>query len=74
MANKRIYHSVKLYFPKVAPLPSSKIAIPNFLPTTERLGDVDTHIRKSFEEAVDLSADSLERLLLKRKGRIRTHI
>ncbi len=29
---------------------------------------------KSFEEAVDLSAESLERLLLKRKGRIRTHI
>jgi hypothetical protein len=41
----------KYYFPKVAPFPSSKIAIPDFLPTTERLGDVDTHIRKSFEEA-----------------------
>ncbi|MBN9283239.1 MULTISPECIES: ribosome-associated translation inhibitor RaiA [Flavobacterium] len=29
---------------------------------------------KTFEEALDLSVDSLERLLLKRKGRIRTHI
>ncbi|MFC5193334.1 hypothetical protein ACFPIK_16295 [Algoriphagus aquatilis] len=41
----------KFYFPKVAPFPSSKIAIPDFLPATERLGDVDTHIRKSFEAA-----------------------
>lgn len=29
---------------------------------------------KSFEEAVDSSADALERLLLKRKEKIRTHI
>ncbi|CAM3638455.1 ribosome hibernation protein YhbH [Flavobacterium saliperosum S13] len=29
---------------------------------------------KTFEEAVDLSVDSLERLLLKRKEKIRTHI
>lgn len=29
---------------------------------------------KTFEEAVDLSAESLERLLLKRKEKIRTHI
>ena len=29
---------------------------------------------KSFEEAVELSAESLERLLLKRKEKIRTHI
>lgn len=28
---------------------------------------------KSFEEAVDLSVDSLERLLLKRKDKIRAH-
>ncbi|HEX5743360.1 MAG TPA: RNA polymerase subunit sigma-54, partial [Flavobacteriaceae bacterium] len=28
----------------------------------------------TFEEAVDLSVDSLERLLLKRKEKIRTHI
>lgn len=41
----------KFYFPKVAPFPSAKIAIPDFLPATERLGDVDTHIRKSFEAA-----------------------
>ena len=41
----------KFYFPKVAPFPSSKIAIPDFLPTTEQLGDVDKHIRKSFEAA-----------------------
>lgn len=41
----------KFYFPKVAPFPSSKIAIPDFLPTTERLGDVDQHIRESFEAA-----------------------
>lgn len=41
----------KFYFPKVAPFPSAKIAIPDFLPTTERLGDVDDFIRKSFEQA-----------------------
>jgi putative sigma-54 modulation protein len=29
---------------------------------------------KTFEEAVDMAADSLERLLLKRKEKIRTHI
>ncbi|MBN8566579.1 ribosome-associated translation inhibitor RaiA [Flavobacterium filum] len=29
---------------------------------------------KSFEEAVDSSAESLERLLLKRKEKIRTHL
>lgn len=29
---------------------------------------------KSFEEAVELSTESLERLLLKRKEKIRTHI
>ena len=29
---------------------------------------------KTFEEAVDLSSESLERLLLKRKEKIRTHI
>lgn len=29
---------------------------------------------KSFEEAVELAADSLERLLVKRKEKIRTHI
>lgn len=29
---------------------------------------------KTFEAAVDLAADSLERLLLKRKEKIRTHI
>ena len=29
---------------------------------------------KSFEEAVELSAESVERLLLKRKEKIRTHI
>jgi putative sigma-54 modulation protein len=29
---------------------------------------------KTFEEAVELSAESLERLLLKRKEKIRTHI
>ena len=29
---------------------------------------------KTFEEAVELAADSLERLLLKRKEKIRTHI
>ena len=29
---------------------------------------------KTFEEAVDLSVDSLERLLLKRKEKIRAHI
>jgi putative sigma-54 modulation protein len=30
--------------------------------------------RKSFEEAVELSAESLERMLLKRKEKIRAHI
>jgi putative sigma-54 modulation protein len=29
---------------------------------------------KTFEEAIELSADSLERLLIKRKEKIRTHI
>jgi putative sigma-54 modulation protein len=29
---------------------------------------------KTFEEAIELSAESLERLLLKRKEKIRTHI
>ena len=29
---------------------------------------------KSFEEAVELSAESLERLLVKRKEKVRTHI
>ena len=29
---------------------------------------------KTFEEAVELSAESLERLLLKRKEKLRTHI
>lgn len=29
---------------------------------------------KTFEEAIDLASDSLERLLLKRKEKIRTHI
>ena len=51
MGSPRPSQSDKFYFPKVAPLPSSKIAIPNFLPTTERLGDVDIHVRRSFEEA-----------------------
>lgn len=29
---------------------------------------------KTFEEAIDLSADSLERLLLKRKDKVKAHI
>lgn len=51
MGSPRPSQSDKFYFPKVAPFPSTKIAIPDFLPTTEQLGDVDEHIRKSFESA-----------------------
>ncbi|WP_289029860.1 hypothetical protein [uncultured Algoriphagus sp.] len=41
----------KFYFPKIAPFPSAKIAIPNFLEDSVRLEQVDNFIKKSFEDA-----------------------
>ena len=44
-------HDERFYFPKVAPFPSAKISIQNFLKDSVRLEQVDHYIRKNFEAA-----------------------